>query len=169
MGHELGLQNNRIDELEEVIYDRCVILDSVLRYGGAEESGDLLEEVIGTSKDVEDMIAEWEALAATASSQEEHLAISASGTWSTAVEVGGLSMMGESSWSSQRFRNVEGILWEVGKSLGVNSLSQGFLTAGGGHCEDEDPALGCWLCWYRRLVSWIGGYWRWSFSCFFLS
>ena len=33
---------------------------------------------------------------AKASNQEEHLAISESGTWSTAVEVGGLSLSEES-------------------------------------------------------------------------
>ena len=43
-----------------------------------------------------------------------------------AMEFGGFSMIGESSWSSQHFGKVEGTLWEVGKSLGENSLSQGF-------------------------------------------
>ena len=89
------------------------------------------------------MVVEWEDLAAKASSQEEHLVISASETWSTAVEVGGFSMIGESSWSSQRFVKVEGTLWEVGKSLGENSLSQGFFPVGGGHWEEDELALGC--------------------------
>ena len=99
------------------------------------------------SKDVDEMVAECADRAAKASNQEEHFAISASGTWSTAVEVGGFNMTGESSCSSHRFGKVEGILWAMGKSLGVNSLSQAFLTVGGGHWYDELPTLGCCPCW----------------------
>ena len=99
------------------------------------------------SKDVDEMVAECADQAAKASSQEEHIAISASGTWSTTLEVGGFNMSGGSPCSFHRFGKVEEILWAVGKSLGKNSLSQGFSTVGGGHWYDELPALGCCPCW----------------------
>ena len=86
-----------------------------------------------SSRDIDEMVAECADRAANASSQDEHFAISASGTWSTAVEVGGFSFSGESSCSSQHLGKVDGILWAVGKSLGENSLFQGFWTVGGGH------------------------------------
>ena len=99
------------------------------------------------SREVEEIDAECAERAAKASNQEEYFAISASGTWSTALEVGGFSISGESLWSSQRLGKLEGILCVVGKSLGENSLSQVFSTVGGGHWEEELPDLGCYPCW----------------------
>ena len=55
-----------------------------------------------TSKDVEEMVAEWAERVAKASSQYGHFAILVSGTCSTAVEVGSFIISGESSCSSQR-------------------------------------------------------------------
>ena len=74
------------------------------------------------------MVAECADRAANASSQDEHFVISASGTWSTAVDVGSFSISGESSCSSQHLDTVDRILWAVGKSLGENSLFQGYWT-----------------------------------------
>ena len=74
------------------------------------------------SRDVKDKDAECAEWMANASNQEEHLAISESGNWSTAVDVGGLNISGESAC----------ILCVVGKFEGKNSVSQGFLTRGGG-------------------------------------
>ena len=71
-----------------------------------------------TSKDVTEMVAEWAERVAKASSQYGHFAILASGTCSTAADVGGFIISGESSCSSQHIGNVDGMLWPVGKSLG---------------------------------------------------
>ena len=60
--------------------------------------------------------------------------------------------MGDSSCNSHHFGRVEGTLCAVGKSLGVNSLSQVFLTVGEAQGVDEEPALGCCPCWYRPSV-----------------
>ena len=90
-------------------------------------------KLYNASRDVEEIVEECADHAANASSQEEHLPVSASGTWSTAVDVGGFNISGESSWSSQDLGRVDRILWAVGKSLGDNSLLQGLSTVGGGH------------------------------------
>ena len=76
--------------------------------------------------EVADMDEVWADLAAKASSQEGHLVISESGTSITAVDCGGQSIRGDEACKSRRFGIVEGILWVVGKSLGINSLSHGF-------------------------------------------
>ena len=65
----------------------------------------------------EEIDAECAERAAKASNQEEHFAISASGTWSTAVDVRVFNISGESSCNSQRLGNVEGILCMVGEVL----------------------------------------------------
>ena len=125
--------------------------------------------------EVADMDEVWEDLAAKASSQEGYFVVSESGTSITAVDCGGRSIRGDEACKSHRFGIVEGILWVVGKSLGINSLSHGFRTGGGGHWL-EVPDLGCGPCWYRPKVPWItlllslrGGHWRWILSCFFFS
>ena len=100
-----------------------------------------------TSKDVAEMVAEWAEHVAKASSQYGHFAILASKTCSTAADVGGFIISGESSCSSQRIGNVDGMLWPVGKSLGEYSLFQGFSTAGGGHWQDWLLAFVCCPCW----------------------
>ena len=56
-------------------------------------------------------------------------------------------MTGELSCCPQRLGKVEGILCDVGKSFGENSLSQGLVSIGGGHGLDVEPALGYWPCW----------------------
>ena len=108
------------------------------------------------------MDAECAEQAAKASNQEEHLTITESCTWSTAVEVGGLSISVESSCNSQCLGRVEGILCVVGKSLGANSLSHGFPWYG----EATEKNCRSWVAGHvdkgpkARCVSFIGGHWR---------
>ena len=96
--------------------------------------------------EVADMVAVWAALAAKASSQEELLEISASGTSGTAVDRGGRSMSGDVECKSHRFGIANGILCVVGNSFGMKDLSHGFLTVGGGHLSVV-PAFGGGPCW----------------------
>ena len=76
--------------------------------------------------EVADMEAVWAALAAKASSQDELLEISASGTSGTAVDRGGRSMSGDVECKSQRLGIADGILCVVGNSFGMKDLSHGF-------------------------------------------
>ena len=98
----------------------------------AQKDDGLLHEVLYSFKGRRCMVAECADRVVNASSHYEHFAISASGTWSTAVNVGGFNISGESSCSSQGLGKVYRILWVVGKFLGENSLLQGFSTVGGG-------------------------------------